>query len=270
MLVALAWLGCFPGATRAGSCDAGLLSRLGAHFAIAGLDVPADRADSVLVAQACKVWPYDEAITLATVAYVQSVADVAQGDRMLGRIVAMVSSVDHGFLAGFRDVIAEDAVTALRDDGLWLDTARYDFLPGQRAFGTVFQSSARGPSCPDRGFNDDLTLFVREGSRLRPVFRTYLQTWAAIEGSTCDDSHVSVADSTQTTIGISKSRSHGYADLVIRTPITRFRRDPRAGGLNERAVVRTARRVVRYDGDSYGLDPFRNLFFWLPDEGLTQ
>src|SRR5690606_37164793 len=117
----------------------------------------------------------DASIMLAAVAYPEN--GTVPGERSLRLLLAMLSSADAGVLAGHDEALEEDAAFELTPGDLTLDTARYDLAPGVRAIGLVVLSSARGPSCPDGGRNDQLTLCVRHGRASRPVFEQYLSRW---------------------------------------------------------------------------------------------
>ena len=235
------------------ACEAAQLNAIADHF-----DGSAAQAVDP-VAQACKRWPFDSAITLAAVARSISPEDTAPGERRLHLDVAMLSASGQ-VLAAHRMPLEEDAQLELSEGGLRLDTARYDLAPGQRAFGVVVTSSARGPSCPDRGFEDELMLFLREGDALRPVLTTYLASWSFEEGSPCSHDAPLVTDSAQTTLHIGKVRHHGLADITLQSAVERELRD--ANGESRSGGKRVAKRTLQYDGNTYQSDPFEHLFHW--------
>lgn len=254
-----------------GSCDRATLASLGEHYAIAALRhaVASDDADArIVVAQTCKPWPYDENILLAAVAYSQSAPEVAPGERQLGLVVAMFDRDSQRWLSGYTDTLEEDAVTELGEGALWLDTARYDLAPGARAIGVVVHSRARGASCPDRHFNDELRLLVRDGERLRPVLVGYLDSWSLIAGEVCSlATQGAITEGARISIGVENERSHGYADLRLIAQVERTETPPASegGDDNARQGKRKASRVLHYDGDKYSLDAFGNSFFWIND-----
>ncbi len=139
-----------------------------------------------------------------------------------------------------------------------IDTAPYRLSPDVRAFGVVFTSSARGPSCPDANTGEELTLWVREGGRIRPVFGTNLYGWVSVEGDACGPGTGDArSEDARMTIAVEKTSSHGFADLSITAHITKTQRK---NGDYSDTGKRTARTIVHYDGKSYGIDMFRN--FW--------
>lgn len=228
-------------------CDAASLAVLGSG----AVDEP--------IAAACRDWPYDPAIRLVAAAWPGEGADGAEDDPLL-LVTAMLDRATGQVLARHERTLEQDAAFALGEGGIRLDTARYDLAPGTRAFGVVLANSARGPSCPDRGFDRELTLLVRDGQGLRPVFATWLDTWEMVEGSACAWApQRAVSERAQVTIGVERSASHGFADLALTASVTREASD--ADGDPETSQ-RRARRVLRYDGHAYATDPFDTLFFW--------
>lgn len=235
-------------------CDQDTLARLKQHR----LGTVEDKARMDVVASACKLWPFDESIVLAVATFGDP--NGTPGERTLYGTVAMLSAADGKVLASHVEEIGEDAATAVQEGAYRLDTARYDLADGMRAFGVVFHSSARGPSCPERGFGDQLTLFVREGARLRPVLSTYLDAWRVVSGSVCGSARDAVIDTGHTVLRIEPTRQHGWADITLST---RVQREAGADAPHDR---RTAHRTLRYNGTLYQLDPFESLFHWSDPE----
>lgn len=224
----------------------------------AGDDVP-------LVAQACRVWSHDPALALAAVAYPLPAA--ANGDgRTLRLLVAVLDAHDAAVLAVHEAELAEDAAFALSGDGLKLDTAGYELAPGVRAFGVRVRSAAPGPSCPDRRANDELTLYVRQGSALRPVFASHMDFWSRVEGEPCSwaQGQRLVTEEAAFTVGVGPGSHHGYADLRVTADVARI--ETAAGSDQDRTVRRRASRVLRYDGARYDADALEHGFFWIQDK----
>ncbi len=224
------------------------------------------KAEHALVAQACRLWPFDASLALAAVAY--ALPPTHEGpERTLRLVVAVLDAQDPRPLAVHQTDLGEDAGFALAEGGLRLDTARYDLAPGVRAFGLVVSSSARGASCPDGDLRDALTLFVRQDNTLRPVFSTYLKGWSRVEGEPCSWSseRAVVTDDAALTVGVEPETHHGFADLRVIANVTRTRRGGGSEPEDEVAVSRRTSQVVRYDGARYDVDALQNGFFWLED-----
>lgn len=222
--------------------------------------LPAD-AEVPLVAEACKVWPYDDSLALAAIAYPLPASD--ENGRVLRLVIAVLGARESDILAVHETDLTEDAGFALLEDGLKLDTARYDLAKGVRAFGVVVRSSAPGPSCPDRRLNDALTLYVREGEALRPVFASYTDFWARVEGEPCSwaQDQPLVTEEAAFTIGMERSAHKGFADLRVTATVARI--ESAASSDQEQVKRRRASRIVRYDGARYDVDPLENGFFWI-------
>ena len=234
-----------------GACDRRQLDAVARHLG--------GEADGDPVAAACKAWPADPAITLAAAVWSRSPADASPGGRRLDLDVAMLDASGK-VLAAHRRPMEEDALLALTEDALRLDTARYDLAPGRRAFGVVVSSSAPGPSCPERGFEDELTLYLRDGGTLAPVLSTYLRAWDFVAGSPCDHDAPLVTDSADITLHLEPTRSRGLADIRLQAAVSRERGDGQGG--SRTLERRTADRRLRFDGTSYQADPYDHLFFW--------
>lgn len=217
--------------------------------------------DAPIVAQACRVWPYDPSLALATVAYLLPGSDRI-GERDLRLVVAVLDADDARLHAVHETDLGEDAAFALTSDGLLLDTARYDLAKGVRAFGVVLRSSAAGASCPDGRSNDEMTLYVREGETLRPVFTSNLDFWARVEGEPCSwaPGQRLVTEEARFTIAVQPTAHHGFADLRVQSNVTRT--ETVTGSDRETSSQRRDSRVLRYDGTRYDTSALQNGFFW--------
>lgn len=257
LCIGLATAACVAQAqTPATGCDARALDSVGARFA--GADAARPRA--AIVSQACKPWPYDPGVTLAAVAY--ATGDAASGEREIELRVAMLSSADARVLATYSRPLSEDAGLELDRDALRLDKARYDLAPGVRAVGVVLRNVARGPNCPDFRYDDELTLLVRDGARLRPVLQQNLQAWQRVEGEPCSghaDAPV-VTDDAAITVALGSERHAGFADLVLDARIVRERYAPGADTPTTRQ--RRERQPLRYDGQRYRPPTGAKAPFW--------
>lgn len=250
---ALALLLSLPAAAQApqAACDAASLALLAGGTTAAPVDT------------ACRDWPYDPAVRLAAAVFPQD-GEPDADDATLRLVTAMLDPAAGRVLARHERIVQQDAAFALRPGGLRLDTARYDLAPGVRAFGVVLSNSAPGPSCPERGFDRELTLLVRAGDALRPVFSTWLDTWDMVEGSACAwGPQRTVLDQAHAVIAVQPQGEGAFADLALTAIVSReTAEDRKVIDTRERRV----HRVLRYDGGDYGLDPFDELFFWSDED----
>lgn len=241
-------------------CDDGIVAAVSQWAGIKGNLAPWNDKDGLVAATACKVMPNAPDITIAAIAFDTDHVGPNSDDGKLAQVVALVEGGK--VVAANRSVIEQDALTQV--GSFRIDTAPYQLSPEVRAFGVIFDSSARGPSCPEAGADRELTLFVRDARALRPVLGTNLQGWVAIDEGTCgsgtDDSR---SEDANMTIAVEKTSSRGFADLALTAHITRNQ-------LQNQDWVQTGKRtkriVLKYDGKSYGVDMFRN--FWYPHEGI--
>ncbi|AOI88710.1 multidrug ABC transporter ATPase [Burkholderia pseudomultivorans] len=223
---------------------------------VANASIAAGGTNGRVVASACKVMPNAPGTTIAAAAFdaLPKRGNPDDGDKL--QVVALVEGGK--VVAAERTVVQEDAATQIGENSYRIDTAPYRLSPDVRAFGVVFTSSAPGASCPDAAAEEELTLWVREGNRIRPVFGTNLHGWVAVEGEACGPGVGDASsENAYMTIAVEKTSSHGFADLSITARIEKSRRK---NGDYSTDGKRTARTVVHYDGKSYGIDMFRN--FW--------
>ena len=234
-------------------CDSGTVEAI-ARWAEAGVNgklVEWNKPDGLIAAAACKAMPNAPGTTIAAIAFGishEKMSGYADGYKL--QVIALVEAGK--VVAATQSILEEDAATAV--GSYRIDTARYILSKDVRAFGVVFYNSAPGPSCPEQGQIDEneyLTLFIREGERLRAMFVTHLYEWNLIDGGSCSlDNKDARRESARMIIGVEKTSSHGFADLSITAHVTEmlFKH-------NEGVSVtgkRTIRRVLKYDGQSYG------------------
>ncbi|WP_321782714.1 multidrug ABC transporter ATPase [Burkholderia pyrrocinia] len=229
---------------------------------IASARIATRDANRLVVASACKVMPNAPGTTIAAVAFDSLPKSKNPDESNKLQVVALIEG--GRVVSAERSVVQEDAATEIGTNSYRIDTAPYRLSPDVRAFGVVFTSSARGPSCPDAAASEELTLWVREGNRIRPVFGTNLYGWVSSEGTACGPGTGDArSESARMTIAVEKTSSHGFADLSITAHITKTQR--KDGDYSDTGT-RTARTMVRYDGKTYGIDMFRN--FWYPPSAM--
>lgn len=144
---------------------------------IANARIATRDADRLVVASSCKVMPNAPETTIAAVAFDSLPKSKNPDESKKLQVVALVEGGK--VVAADRSVVEEDVVTEIDENSYRIDTAPYRLSPDVRAFGVVFTSSARGPSCPDANTGEELTLWVREGGHIRPVFGTNLYGWVS-------------------------------------------------------------------------------------------
>ncbi len=184
---------------------------------------------------ACKAWP--EKASLHLVASVYDTA-IAEEKRML---VALLDLNKDKILATYWAKVDADATTPFAPGSLDIDTAPYYLKPGMRAFGIdVDTASSAGQ---ESGHGRERTLYVREGTRIRPVLdRMPMSRWRYVKpyrpyANSAVDPRPDTEDFTYT-ISIAPTTRNGWADLRI----TRKSSDPNRPTVSE---------LLHYDGQRY-------------------
>ncbi|NMF88270.1 hypothetical protein [Aromatoleum petrolei] len=226
------------GATREDECATGVFEILRRDIPISKLSLRSDGSN--VVADACKTWPYKPNLVLVAVAYDEGV----EYEKSL--IVAVIDKKTKRVGSSSKRAIYEDATTEVGERSLRLDTAKYQLANDVRAFGVRFNSAARGASCGEAYWNDELTLLVPEGKDLRPLasLNLYQQRW--LEGCPAATSSALWEDATLT-VGMANARTNGLFDLVITARITVNSMGAATGNLKDRIEQHS----LHYDGRSY-------------------
>jgi hypothetical protein len=253
----------FASVARAGGaqpCDAAALKVAGRFAGF--LDFAADNGARV-VSSACKAAPDQPGVLLAAFVYDKQPAGKPVPDAEAKELaVLVIDRVKQEVIASRMEQVEEDAATRFDQGSLSLDTARYLLAPGVRAFGLRFRSAGNSPSCVDNSFGPLLTLFITEGGALRPVLQLNVSTQRALSGCIGSVYPGAVIESAELSIGLAGERSHGFADLIVRTKISTWAADE----TKHLPKARTETRTLHYDGVSYAVRP--EDAWWLADFGL--
>jgi hypothetical protein len=203
-----------------------------------------------VISAACRIWPYKTNQRLAAFAYDEGV----EHEKRL--VVLIVDEKTKSVISGFGGNIAEDATTEVAEYSLKLDTARYQLGEGVRAFGIRFTSSARGASCGQGYWGNELTLFVPEGKNLRPVAALNLHQQRWLEGCPAATSRALWEDA-MLTVSMSEASTNGLFDLVVTAKITVNSMEASPRNLRDR----TERHTLRYNGKFY--EKGKSVPWWL-------
>ncbi len=198
-------------------CSEPIVNLVGRHFNISDFSYPRDgmypsaENGGVITAGACKVWPKNNAITIAAFAYDD---DSEINGKSL--VVVMVDNRKNKIISAYKGAQIDFAGFYVAQDGLQIDTARYDLAPGIRAIG-LDVTETYNPNCGDGGAGPARTLFVQDGGMIRPVLENfYTSTWSLVQGNKCGagDEEI-VSEYLSYSIEISKAATNGYANLII-------------------------------------------------------
>jgi hypothetical protein len=218
-------------------CGAGFLSAMARQLGIKDLRPRTD--GGTLVGGACAVWRHDRHIMLSAFAYDTGVADAKT------LVVATTDAKTARVLSRYTAAIEEDATMQVDEASVRLDTARYQLSKEVTAFGVRFTSNARGVRGAEASSNDELTLFVAEGSKLRPVMHLYMFQQKSLVGWLNSAMEESVWENATLSISTAKTSTNGYADLLVTANIA-----PDSAG-DQLPKPRKEHHLLRYDGTQY-------------------
>ncbi|QVW24671.1 hypothetical protein KJF94_03545 [Pseudomonas hormoni] len=196
----------------------------------------------------CKDWPAYPGLTITAFSQFESGYSASdygpQGKYDLN--LAVVSAGNSKPLATYHKAAAFES-DAIAFEDLQLDTARYQLTPDLRAFGVrvTFNGSSRVNPVNEKL----LSLYVKEGDRLRPVLEKLI-TYEY--GGEWDGNCAGELYQHTRTLEIGKTSSHGYADLIVKT-VTSHEVGKGEGEACESRTL-TAKPVLttlRYDGKNY-------------------
>jgi hypothetical protein len=156
---------------------------------------------------ACKIWPANEALTIAALPLPQKDNSDDQGTDDLEVLVADTASgtvIAHQFQKG------EISYDAERFSGLTLDTARYQLTPQNRAFGVRVAHEGSSRIAPDS--SAALSLYVIDGQSLRKVVDRLI---VSDSNGDWDGNCAGTFNNTTRTLDIGPAGKDGYAALKI-------------------------------------------------------
>jgi len=194
---------------------------------------------------ACKEWPAYPGLTLTARSQYEQGSTQGGGPQGTYDLDLAVLSVDQASPVATYHKAGAFASDAIELDELTLDTARYALTPELRAFGV--RTHSRNFSSANPYAQTLLSLYVREGNRLRPVLENLYVDVSGAEWDGC------AGDSFQNsrTVEIAKTRSHGYADLIVKTVASGTTAVGKGETCDEKFSSHTVLTTLRYDGKSY-------------------
>ena len=223
-------------------CDEYIVNLVGKHFEVRDFLYADLDKNGVIVAGACKVWPKDRSITIAV--FVFDPTYPIYRDRIVGEkslIVALVDNKNKKIIATYEGLVQGGVATSAEEARrLKIDTARYDIAPSVRAFGfDMGFSNNRCDSISGGGLGAVRILFVQDGKEIRPILENFhTSSWRVVKNGdlqSCSEIYYS--------IGISKSATNGFANLLITADRKNDKRQP-------------FKYEIRYDGKTYPTSPF--------------
>lgn len=155
----------------------------------------------------CKLWPANPALTLAALPLPAKGSDPDTGTYDLEVLVA---DSDSGSIIAHSYQPSAITYDAMRLSGISLDTARYQLMPENRAFGVRISHS--GSSRVNPYNTTSLSLYVIDGQRLRPVLD---RLTVERSGGEWDGRCSGEFNSTSRAIDVGPAGADGYAALKI-------------------------------------------------------
>jgi hypothetical protein len=228
------------------TCAEKTLDQAGAYLKID--DFQLQQNNGIVAAAACKRWPGKDGLMLGAFAY----DGKRDGEKNL--VIVVIDERKGKVVSAYRTVIEEDDTTRLEQGNLGLDTAAYDLAPGIRAFG-VDIGSDYAPHCAQGGGGPERTLYVMEGSKIRPVMKgmtTKAWDFEDKESTTCSPDPAPVVFYVLS-LAVDKASTNGYADLLV-TAAGRY-------DDGKRTKREPFRYRMRYDGKQYPADMMMGAFW---------
>lgn len=190
-----------------------------------GIDGAGAEAGGEVIDLACAQHPGNPDHTLVALFHEIPTQDAAADSSQVGFVAAVVDIKRRKLLRLFRETIEEDASTRIRGGGslLKLDTARYNLMPNVRAFG-VRMNIGYSPRYAEGGSSNYLTLFVEEGSELRPVLKFLpMSAWSLVDSGECFSGGEApcLIDQEEKTLALGAASTNGWRDLDVITTTTR-------------------------------------------------
>jgi len=207
-----------------------------------------------LIGADCRPFPGDPKRRLAAVVYGPpeelraAQADFSQA-LPLSLVLAVLPAQGNKPLQLLRLHLQEDAAVQVSGRNFVWDPAVYRLGPSQLAAGLRFHNSARGASCPDQRWSDELVLLMPEGRGLRAVFAAAMQAQVGVEGALCGESAQWLMQ--QRALALERRSGPGWADLLL---IEREQLETQAEEAPAKPPTRRSLRY-RYDGQRYQPDP---------------
>jgi hypothetical protein len=194
----------------------------------------------------CKVWPANEALTIAALPFAHKDNNEGAGEYDLEVLVADSASgavIAHQFE---KSAIAYDAIQL---QSLALDTARYQLAPGNRAFGV--RANYEGSSRVSPFEATSLSLYTIEGQRVRKVLDKLVVSQSSGDW---DGNCEGTFNDTTRTLDIGTAGTDGFAMLKIAEKS--IDRADKPAGKDCKESVKPAKRAnitLEYHNGKYGV-----------------
>lgn len=222
-------------------CSKSMVQVVGDYFGLDDFDFPRENYypsaenGGLIVAGACKQSPTRLQEVISAFAYDSG----SVGEKTL--LIAIVDTQLNKVVASYKYIYVEDPGGI---GSIGIDTARYKLSREVRAFG-VDITPGYSHNCGDGGGGVERTLYVQEGSILRPVLHMpAMSHWRFIKGGKCmDNSDGEIVENVGLSIQVGSLETNGYRDVVISAVGSRTDGKPIGNG--------KFRYTIRYNGRQY-------------------
>lgn len=228
------------------NCSPSLIKWVVAAAKISGKDkLPV--SDEFLTAASCKKNPADKNQTIIALAYDSGNED---GKALL---IAVLDMAGKKILSRYDGEISEDAGMKVESHSLRIDTGKYFLSKNVRAFGLDITSGYL-PNCGDGGWGAVKTLYVREGTKIRPVLTDlFMSTWHFIQrgndrcNSDVPEDTPTIIEEVTLTLSVTKKSSNGLRNLLVTAASSRD---------DNKKSRKPFHYVLKYDGRKYPTKKF--------------
>lgn len=204
---------------------------------------------------ACKKLPNKPNLILSS--YMMRDGSSEYDDMFLWRVILIENKKN--VVADYESFFSRDeGGIRIEEDQIWLDTARYHLNESTRAFG-VRLAIGHSSRYAEGGWNDYLTLFVREQDKLKPVLANFsMSYWVFKDGYPGDSVQNKPVwiEATKIILGIENTMTNGFRDIKVNSKIQK----KKSGELHLDKFYseRTETQVMKFNGNKYeGFDPWR-------------
>jgi hypothetical protein len=238
-----------------GRCSEAIVESVGEFFHLEGFSYPEKgyypsvENGGLIVAGVCKPMPDDPSRVIAAFAYDTEVED----EKRL--LLAVYDDTRQRVISSYSYTITEDATTKVSPYSIKIDTGRYVLAENVRAFGLRLNIS-RGQHCgADWISEDELTLYVMEERKLRPVFDAVMRKdrqsrieYEGMDVGAKDRCGFNTYVETEKFISIEKTATHGFSDLRLTVRV-----------IGESNKLKPLSMIVRYNGERYDYESWSNV-----------
>jgi hypothetical protein len=211
---------------------------------VASVSAAVKLSKEIVIEAECKVWSYRPNILIAAVAYQTGNDESISNGRTIMLGTALYDLSSKKLMAHHLMDTSDEGGIRLAESGISIDTARYDVVPGNRAFAVRLNKAYyTSQTLAEGGANDYFNLFVFDGKDIQQLIADMpLFYWEMdpVRGSYSEDDPTS--EKAQFSITVAGTSKNGYKDLILSS--------------KTRPSGRKLSHKISYDGQHYATDSF--------------